>query len=152
MLPHTAPHNVDDYTLTDSEKGNFEHGVSNLIFYLDSRLEGDGFMTTDEFSNAAKLLFGLDSPPNEKYASEDINGLWWEKGHGGFSCRYEVTRVVDRDDKLEVYVQLFGDYMSLSRSHTAKFTLSKTDSVYGYRFDKIEYTDMGDCAPWRFMN
>ena len=154
MLFYAVPHNVYGYTLSDSEKNLFEHGVSDLIFSLDSSIgDGDGMMTADEFSAAAKELFGLDSwKPSEKYASETDGGLWQQKGHGGPHARYDVTRVIKRDDKLEVYVQVYGDYMSLSRSYTVRFTLAKTDSIYGYRFDKIEYTDKGDCEPWRFMN
>lgn len=153
MIYYAVPHNVKDYTLSDIEKELFEHGVSDLIFSLDYRLgDGDGRMTADEFKEAANTLFGLDSwKPNEKFAYEE-DGMWAQKGHGGVHYYYDVTRVYDRKDKLEVYVQVYGDYMSLSHSYTVKFTMAKTDSIYGYRFDKIEYTDMGDCEPWRFMN
>ncbi|MBQ8523549.1 MAG: hypothetical protein IJ457_02890 [Clostridia bacterium] len=152
MIFYAVPHNVYGYTLSVTEKELFDHGTSDLIFSLDSRLgDGDGMMTADEFSASAKELFGLDSwKPNEKYASE-TDGLWAQTGHGGVHSYYDVTRVFETDDKLEVHVQVYGDYMSLSRSHTVKFTLAKTDSIYGYRFDKIEYTDKGDCEPFRFM-
>lgn len=152
MIFYAVPHNVNGYTLSDEEKELFEHGVSDLIFSLDYRIgDGDGEMTADEFKEAAKTLFGLDSwEPNEKFAYEE-DGMWAQTGHGGVHYYYDVTRVTDRDDKIEVYVQVYGDYMSLSRSYTVKFTMAKTDSVYGYRFDKIEYTDMGNCDPYRFM-
>jgi len=153
MLFYAVPHNVYGYTLSDSEKNLFEHGVSDLVFSLDSSIgDGDGMMTADEFSAEVKELFGLDSwKPNEKYASE-TDGQWQQKGHGGVHYYYDVTRVFETDDKLEVHVQVYGDYMSLSRSYTVRFTMTKIDSIYGYRFDKIEYTDKGDCDPWRFMN
>ena len=152
MIFYAVPHNVNGYTLSDEEKELFEHGVSDLIFSLDYRIgDGDGEMTADEFKEAAKTLFGLDSwEPNEKFAYEE-DGMWAQTGHGGVHYYYDVIRVTDRDDKIEVYVQVYGDYMSLSRSYTVKFTMAKTDSVYGYRFDKIEYTDKGDCDPYRFM-
>jgi len=152
MIFYAVPHNVNGYTLSDEEKELFEHGVSDLIFSLDYRIgDGDGEMTADEFKEAAKTLFGLDSwEPNEKFAYEE-DGMWAQTGHGGVHSYYDVTRVFETDDKIEVYVQVYGDYMSLSRSYTVKFTMAKTDSIYGYRFDKIEYTDMGDCDPYRFM-